>query len=105
MGDLMATIDKTVGPSFTDDPLIKRTGKLQGKRYKLTMSSKDSKIYPGVAPVKGALKQLEKLDEDHEIHDTFGGVELFKAMAANAETPEISKPQAYKRQVEVFVPE
>jgi len=103
--DLMATIDKTIGPAFTADPLVKKTGKLEGKRYKLTMSSKDSTIYPGVVPVKGALKQLEKLEEDHEIHDTFGGVGLFKARASNAKTPEISKPQAYKRQVEVFVPE
>jgi hypothetical protein len=108
--DLMATIDKIIGPDFTADPLVKRynlfqTGKLQGKRYKLTMSSNDSTIYPGVDTVKGALKQLEKLEEDHEIHGPFGGVELFKGMVCNARTPEISKPQAYKRQLEVFVPE
>mmetsp|Transcript_48657 Transcript_48657/g.86551 ORF Transcript_48657/g.86551 Transcript_48657/m.86551 type:complete len:403 (-) Transcript_48657:380-1588(-) len=103
--DLMETIDKTIGPDFTDDPQVKKTGKLQGTRYKLTMSSKDSKIYPGVAPVKGALKQLEKLDEDHEYHVNTGGIMLFKCRASNAETPEISKPEAYKRQVEVFVPE
>lgn len=106
----MATVDKTIGPAFTDDPLVKRYNicsgpMLQGKLYKLTMSSKDSTIYPGVVTVKGALKQLEKLEQDHEIHTTFGGVEPFKGMACNAETPEISKPEAYKRQLEVLVPE
>eukprot|EP00746_Dinoflagellata_sp_MGD_P124845 gnl/MRDRNA2_/MRDRNA2_59485_c0_seq1.p1 gnl/MRDRNA2_/MRDRNA2_59485_c0~~gnl/MRDRNA2_/MRDRNA2_59485_c0_seq1.p1 ORF type:complete len:407 (+),score=62.04 gnl/MRDRNA2_/MRDRNA2_59485_c0_seq1:98-1318(+) len=100
--DLMATIDKTIGPAFTVDPLAQKTSKLQGKQYKLTMDSKDSKIYPGTAPVKGAIKQLEKVEEDHEVHDTFGGVKLFKATALTAES---SKPQAYKRPVEVFVPE
>ena len=58
------------------------------------MSSNDSTIYPGVATVKGALKQLEKLEEDHEIHAPFGGVQNFKGMTCNASTPEISKPQA-----------
>jgi len=68
------------------------------------MSSKDSTIYPGVATAKGALKQLEKLDEDHEIHGPFGGVEHFKGMTCNASTPDISKPEAYKRQLEALVP-
>ena len=109
---LMATIDKEIGPAFPDDPLVKRynlsnffrDAKVQGKRHKLTMSSKDSKIYPGVAPVKGWDKQLQKIAEDHEIHGAFGGVDHFKCLACNASTPQISKPQAYKREVEVFVP-
>jgi len=103
--ELMATIDKTVGPAFTDDPLVKKTGNLQGKHYKLPMSSKDSKIYPGITPVKGALDLLEKLGQDQETHGFFGAVERMKFRAATAETPEISKPQAYKRDMEVFVPE
>jgi len=107
--DLMATIDKEVGPEFTADPLVKgynlfRDDKLHGKRYSLTMSSKDSTIYPGVAPVKGALEQVEKLDDDHEYWGPFGTVMRFKGRACNSSTPEISKPQAYKRQLEVFVP-
>mmetsp|Transcript_145882 Transcript_145882/g.370511 ORF Transcript_145882/g.370511 Transcript_145882/m.370511 type:complete len:426 (-) Transcript_145882:113-1390(-) len=111
--DLMAAVDKTIGPDFTDDPLVKRynlfcDGKLEGKQYKLTMSSKDSTIYPGVVTVKDAVKQLEDAHQrlpDHEHYAPFGGVQPFKGMACNATTPEISKPQAYKRQLEVFVPE
>ena len=85
--DLMATVDKELGPDFTDDPLIKRYNmffgrKLQGKRYTLTMSSKDSTIYPGIATAKGALEQLEKVAEDHEIHGPLGGVERFKGSSA-----------------------
>lgn len=107
--DLMATVDKEIGPDFTDDPLIKRYNmffgrKLQGKRYTLTMSSKDSTIYPGIATTKGALEQLEKVAEDHEIHGPLGGVERFKVMGCNASTPDITKPQAYKRRLHVFVP-
>ena len=112
--DLMATIDQEIGPAFTDDALVKRynlwypsiwrEGKVNGKHYKLTMSSKDSKIYPGVATAEGALNKLDKLDEDHEIYEPLGGVGPFKGMQANASTPEISKPQAYERQLEVFVP-
>eukprot|EP00928_Gymnodinium_smaydae_P013833 TRINITY_DN15019_c0_g3_i3.p1 TRINITY_DN15019_c0_g3~~TRINITY_DN15019_c0_g3_i3.p1 ORF type:complete len:286 (+),score=29.73 TRINITY_DN15019_c0_g3_i3:111-968(+) len=111
--DLMATVDRTIGPDFTDDPLVRRYNlfcedKLQGKQYKLTMYSKDSTIYPGVATKKDALKQLEDAQQrlpDHEHFLPFGGVGPFKGMACNASTPEISKAQAYERQLEVFVPE
>eukprot|EP00931_Biecheleriopsis_adriatica_P104018 TRINITY_DN78771_c0_g1_i1.p1 TRINITY_DN78771_c0_g1~~TRINITY_DN78771_c0_g1_i1.p1 ORF type:complete len:405 (+),score=54.32 TRINITY_DN78771_c0_g1_i1:112-1326(+) len=111
--DLMATVDKMIGPDFTDDPLIKRynlccDGTLQGKLYQLTMSSKDSTIYPGVATVKGALQKLDDAGQrlvDHEHYGPFGGVQPFHGFALNASAPEISGPQAYKRQLEVFVPE
>ena len=108
--DLMATIDKEIGPAYTDDPLIKRysvwgDGKVQGKRYKLTMSSKDSTIYPGVARVKESLTKLEPNRlPDYEVHGEFGGVKTMLAVALNASTPEISKPQPYERSLEVFVP-
>jgi len=111
--DLLATIDKEIGPAFSAHPLAKRYNlngiccddKVLGKRYKLTMSSNDSTIYPGVACVKEALELLETHRlEDHEVHGPLGGIENFKAMALDANTPEISKPQAYTRQLEVFVP-
>ena len=106
----MQTVDKIVGPTFTDDPLIKRSGlagpgKLKGKLFKLSMSSKDSKIYPGVIPVKNAFDILPKLHEDCEIYDTFGGIENFTCRVATEKMEEISKPHAYKRPVEVFVPQ
>eukprot|EP00746_Dinoflagellata_sp_MGD_P124846 gnl/MRDRNA2_/MRDRNA2_59485_c0_seq2.p1 gnl/MRDRNA2_/MRDRNA2_59485_c0~~gnl/MRDRNA2_/MRDRNA2_59485_c0_seq2.p1 ORF type:complete len:399 (+),score=42.41 gnl/MRDRNA2_/MRDRNA2_59485_c0_seq2:82-1278(+) len=103
---LMETVDKFIGPDFPDDPLVKRSGKLKGKKWKLTMLSKDSKIYPGVTPVKNVMNILETLHEDCTSYTSFGGTEAFPhCRVANAETPEISKPAPYKRKVDVFVPE
>ena len=71
----------------------------------VTMSSKDSKIYPGVTHAKGALTQLEPYRlPDHEIIGPLSKVERFKNMAMTARTPDVTTPQAYERPLQVLVP-
>lgn len=75
-----------IGPTHTPAPeTIVEGGVPQGTIYELTMQSKDSKIYPGIAREKG----------------TFGTVDPTDPVKLNVTT---SHPAPYTRNVTVYVP-
>ncbi|MBX3414702.1 MAG: enterobactin esterase [Pirellulales bacterium] len=76
-----------IGPTHTPSPLMKqRPGVPEGKIFKLTMESRDSKIYPGIAREKGTYGTADPNDPSKMIVTTSG-------------------PAPYTRSVTVYVPQ
>ena len=96
--------DKIIGPDYQPSMRVP-VSDLAGKVHKLTMHSRDSTIYPGIAQL-----DRDKLlpGEGPYVHiDVFAGVPSADAQmaTAKADTPALSEPGEYERSLRVFVPD
>lgn len=101
-------VDTTVGPSYTPNVLTKR-GSPRGTIRNLVMRSENSRFYPGVARRRGWDRLFPPAQGLRRVPvRIFFGPKNWLPKGdfriSGPDTPEVSEPKPYRRQLRVYVP-